>query len=99
METTDVASFPAISWGLQDIHGNVREWCLDTWHDSYDGAPTDGSPWLTGTSSEKLLRGGSWGGDPGVCRSAYRNHARSGLAAGSVGFRVVCLPQGSSLNS
>jgi formylglycine-generating enzyme required for sulfatase activity len=75
-ETTDVASFPANGWGLHDMHGNVWEWCLDTWHGSYEGAPTDGSPWLTGTDSRKLLRGGSWYYLPRNCRSAYRglNH-------------------------
>jgi formylglycine-generating enzyme required for sulfatase activity len=97
-ETTDVASFPANAWGLHDMHGNVWEWCLDTWHGSYEGAPTDGSPWLTGNDSRKLLRGGSWSGCPRSCRSAYRLHFRPGNASdGVVGFRVVCLPQGPSL--
>ena len=96
-ETTDVDSFPANAWGLHDMHGNVWEWCLDTWHDSYDGAPTDGSPWLTGDSSRKLLRGGSWGNGPRYCRSAGRGRAQPDYADFDVGFRVVCLPQGPSL--
>jgi len=93
-ETTDVASFPANGWGL---HGNVWEWCLDTWHGSYEGAPTDGSPWLTGTDSRKLLRGGSWLDYPRYCRSACRGPYRPDDAFNYVGFRVVCLPQGPSL--
>jgi formylglycine-generating enzyme required for sulfatase activity len=97
--TTPVASFPANAWGLHDMHGNVLEWCLDTWHGSYEGAPTDGSPWLKGTDSRKLLRGGSWFDFPGHCRSAYRGRSQPGLASRHVGFRVVCLPQDPSLNT
>jgi formylglycine-generating enzyme required for sulfatase activity len=96
-QTNPVGMFAANGWGLHDMHGNVWDWCLDTWHDSYEGAPTDGSPWLTGDSSSKLLRGGSWYGYPRFCRSAYRIRNQPDDSYYNVGFRVVCLPQGPSL--
>jgi formylglycine-generating enzyme required for sulfatase activity len=94
--------FPANAWGLQDLHGNVWEWCLDRWHDSYEGAPTDGSAWQEPSDSDeerRVLRGGSWFGIPRICRSACRNHNQPDIASSDVGFRVVCLPQGPSLNA
>jgi formylglycine-generating enzyme required for sulfatase activity len=99
-ETTVVGSFGvANAFGLYDIHGNVDEWCLDDWHDNYEGAPTDGSPWFDDNDnfSQKqaraVLRGGSWIYSPEGCRSASRNYfngaARDNIV-NSVGFRVVC---------
>jgi formylglycine-generating enzyme required for sulfatase activity len=99
-QTTPVGMFPANAWGLHDMHGNVWEWCLDHWHQSYEGAPTDGSAWLNDSARDegsRLLRGGSWDDDPGGCRSAFRGRYRPDDAYYDVGFRVVCLPQGPSL--
>ena len=106
-QTTPVGMFPANAWGLQDMHGNVSEWCLDHWHETYDEAPFDGGAWIEPAGKDlkaleertRLLRGGSWYGDPGGCRSAHRSHAQPDFASSFVGFRVVCLPQGPSLNS
>jgi formylglycine-generating enzyme required for sulfatase activity len=79
-------------FGLYDMHGNVWEWVEDDWHDDYTGAPTDGSAWIeTHRGDGRVLRGGSWFGSAGVCRSACR------LWFGPVnrdvifGFRVVLL--------
>ena len=56
-----VSSYSAIGYGLYNMVGNVWEWCEDTWHDSYHGAPDDGSAWVTGASSaRRVIRGGSW---------------------------------------
>ncbi len=95
-QTTEVASFPANGWGLHDMHGNVWEWCADHWHDSYNFAPDHDQPWLIAVAAaneQRLLRGGSWIGDPGDCRSAYRSHDEAVSDDDDVGFRVVCLPQ------
>jgi formylglycine-generating enzyme required for sulfatase activity len=98
-QTTPVSLFPANSWGLHDMHGNVWEWCQDQWHDNYNGAPQDGSAWLdrdVTNDYKRLLRGGSWNDLPGSCRSAYRGLPLPGYVSGLVGLRVVCLPQGCS---
>jgi formylglycine-generating enzyme required for sulfatase activity len=94
-QTTPVGLFPANTWGLQDMHGNVREWCLDQWHASYEGAPADGTAWVDSedekSGTPRLLRGGSWCIDPWFCRSAYRLRLVPDGANYNIGFRVVCL--------
>jgi formylglycine-generating enzyme required for sulfatase activity len=90
-QTTDVGSLPPNALGLYDMHGNVWEWCLDHWHDTYEGAPTDGSAWLSsGESKLRLLRGGSWYVDPWRCRSAFRIGLARGEQCINIGFRLVC---------
>jgi formylglycine-generating enzyme required for sulfatase activity len=98
-QTTPVGLFPANAWGLQDMHGNVWEWCLDQWHESYAGAPADGSAWVDSGDEQGVLRGGSWGTYPMNCRSAYRYPLLPDFAVDPIGFRVVCLPQDPSLNT
>jgi formylglycine-generating enzyme required for sulfatase activity len=90
-ETTVVGSFPPNNFGLYDMHGNVWEWCRDIWHDSYYGAPIDGSDWSENFGSSYVLRGGSWYFPPENCRSAARDiSCNSGLTTIYMGFRVVC---------
>ena len=76
-------------FGLYDMHGNVWEWVEDHWHDNYEGAPTDGSAWLTGGNSAlRVLRGGSWG-NLNLSRSAIRNDVHPDNRYNDIGFRVV----------
>jgi formylglycine-generating enzyme required for sulfatase activity len=97
-ETTVVGSFAvANAFGLCDMHGNVWEWCLDDWHDNYEGAPTDGSPWFGNDNNNyfqkqgiAVLRGGSWRNNPIYCRSAFRIYNFRDLLNYGIGFRVVC---------
>ncbi|WP_375496380.1 formylglycine-generating enzyme family protein [uncultured Nostoc sp.] len=93
-QTTPVGSFPPNAFGLYDMHGNVWEWCQDTWHDSYQGAPNNGSAWVdNGNDNQtRLLRGGSWINNPEDCRSAYRNNndLSRGRHIDDIGFRIVC---------
>ena len=96
-QTTPVGSLKsANSWGLHDMHGNVWEWCLDHWHDSYVDKPEElkqdgNAAWLSSDESKnRLLRGGSWGLNAKDCRSAVRLLITPDNRYVSVGFRVVC---------
>ena len=89
-KTTPVGNFPANEFGLRDMHGNVWEWCEDTWHDNYKDAPNDGSAWLEGESRSKVIRGGSWVYNPINCRSASRDVNIPEYDNFNIGFRVVC---------
>ena len=89
-KTVEVGSFPPNEFGLHDVHGNVWEWVEDCWHESYDGAPSDGSAWTNGGDcSARVLRGGSWYFQPGGLRSALRSRVTTAFRFGSHGFRVA----------
>ena len=90
-ETTEVGSFAiANPFGLYDMHGLVREWCADRWHDSYEGAPDNGATWTkNSTTDQRVLRGGSWNGGPRACRSAFRSKLNPDAHLYDIGFRVV----------
>lgn len=61
---------------------------MDHWHESYNGAPSDGSSWESARESSRVLRGGSWGIVAGSCRSAARDRLTP-VTRLSFGFRVV----------
>ena len=86
---TAVGSFKPNPWGLYDMSGNVWEWVQDCWNGSYKGAPSDGSAWLAGDRSRRVLRGGSWFNVPNNLRSAYRFRSTSGNRLNRFGFRLA----------
>ena len=90
-KTLPVKSFSPNAWGLYQMHGNVWEWCQDTW-DSYDNTPTDGRAGTSGDASRRVLRGGSWYDLPYRLRSAYRYDFTPDSRGLDFGFRLVVSP-------
>ncbi|MFI4969787.1 MAG: SUMF1/EgtB/PvdO family nonheme iron enzyme [Lysobacterales bacterium] len=84
-----VKSFPADKFGLYDMEGNVSEWVEDCWHDNYVRAPRDSTAWVNPGCERRVVRGGSWGSDPGQVRSAFRIAAAASTRSARVGFRVA----------
>jgi len=76
-------------WGLYDMHGNVQEWMQDSWHVTYDGAPTDGSAWESNDAPLKVRRGGAWRQEAGELRSANRLDDDPYGRFPGLGFRLV----------
>lgn len=91
-QTAPVGNFDPNDFGLNDMLGNVYEWVEDCWNETYDGAPTDGSPWLEGDCSRRVFRGGSWSSFPFAVRSASRGRDYSVSQNSSIGFRVARAP-------
>jgi formylglycine-generating enzyme required for sulfatase activity len=88
--TNPVGTREANAFGLYDMSGNVWEWVQDYYHDSYSGAPSDGSAWESGGAQKfRVLRGGSWFDDPAVLRSASRFWVIPGFRYNFIGFRLA----------
>ena len=87
--TAPVGSFRANAWGLHDMHGNVWEWVEDCWNDSYRGAPDDGSAWLNGDCSRRVMRGGSWFNNSWSMRSSNRGRFFRSYRSNNLGFRLA----------
>jgi len=91
--TAPVGHFAPNRWGLYDMHGNVLEWCLDGYDESYYKNSPQDDPWNADpTLDRKVFRGGSWYAGPAECRSADRGRSSPRSAGMTGGFRVVRVP-------
>jgi formylglycine-generating enzyme required for sulfatase activity len=88
--TYPVGGFRPNAFGLYDVLGNVWEWVTDPWHDDYAGAPKDGSAWMRNRNERRrVLRGGSWDGNPGGVRAGVRSCVEADSRINIVGFRLA----------
>ena len=87
--TTEGGTFPPNAFGLQDMHGNLWEWCKDSWMEDYSSTPRDENAYEDHRNEFRVARGGSWH-EPGAnCRSAARVHFLAGESDDVTGFRVA----------
>ena len=88
-KTMPAGSYKANPFGLFDTAGNVAEWVEDCWNDNYRGAPTNGSAWLAGQCSLRVLRGGAFDSQQRYLRSSSRFRYDADVRYSANGFRVV----------
>jgi formylglycine-generating enzyme required for sulfatase activity len=84
-----VRNFSPERFGTYDMTGNVSEWTLDCWHDSYQRAPADGSAWVNPGCPQRVVRGASWASSLDQARSASRLAVDANASTARLGFRVV----------
>ncbi len=84
-----VRNFDQERFGTYDMVGNVSEWTLDCWHESYQRAPADGSAWVNPGCPQRVIRGASWASSLDRARSAARLAADPITTTAQLGFRVV----------
>ena len=87
-----VGSFRPNPFGLYDMGGGVDQWVEDCWHKNYQGAPSDGSPWVEGDCVSHVIRSGSWKNDARYARPANRDSYDTNVRYPTHGLRVALSP-------
>ena len=88
-KTTEVGSYAPNPWSLCDLHGNVWEWCADSWSGNYTEPRSQPPLNATKDGRRRVLRGGSWFSNPRALRSANRNRFVPDDRDYDVGFRLA----------
>jgi formylglycine-generating enzyme required for sulfatase activity len=85
-----VGAYRPNAFGLDDMTGNTFEWVEDCWHESYQGGPSDGTPWASAGCDDRVMRGTAWfSTDPTPLRSSYRSSSNGSNRSDVIGFRVA----------
>ena len=85
-ETVPVGQYPGNAWGLHDMHGNVWEWCIDSYAESLKGGL---NPLLADSGDRHVMRGGCWHNPGSMCLSTSRGWGTRDTRGSGLGFRVV----------
>ncbi len=90
--TAPVGSFTPNAWGFYDVHGNVREWCLN-WYAAR--LPGGSLPNWAGPATGKVrsVRGGSWESSAKESRVATRDSRSPDNTSAGTGIRLVLAPE------
>ena len=87
--TVLVDSYAASPFAIYDMLGNVWEWVEDAFHQSYEGAPLDGSAWIEGNDMRRVVRGGCWYYHARYLRAYARLAIPADTRFNSIGFRIA----------
>ena len=90
-KTHEVGTKKPNSWGIYDMHGNVAEWCLDSFNGSEIAETID-------DNSKCVIRGGAYFYEPEKLRSASRGANSPKSVSSGIGFRVALVSDETHIN-